>query len=121
MKKCSKCGQAKELDQFGRFARSTDGHASACKECVRTQRVIGRTLNRAEWPVGWSYVLCRAGVGSLSIDEDGVRIELAETRKRWTREIWTENAGRMFMTDNGVSLDDTNAILSRLTSILKAR
>jgi hypothetical protein len=34
-KKCSKCGEVKRLDEFGSQSDHTDGHASACKVCVK--------------------------------------------------------------------------------------
>lgn len=36
MKKCTKCGQTKTLDQFYKFARSKDGRQHTCKDCMKT-------------------------------------------------------------------------------------
>ena len=42
-KTCSKCGATKDIAEFGKYARSKDGHKSACKECLREQgRIYAR-------------------------------------------------------------------------------
>ena len=34
MKKCTKCYQSKDIEEFHRSSKSIDGHKSTCKECV---------------------------------------------------------------------------------------
>lgn len=34
MKRCSRCGEVKPLDDFHRYSRSNDGHGSWCKTCA---------------------------------------------------------------------------------------
>lgn len=43
MKKCSKCGEIKPLDEFHKSSRNRDGHKGACKVC---ERLRGRVYHQ---------------------------------------------------------------------------
>ena len=45
-KRCPKCGQAKNLEQFYRRSQSPSGRMSWCKECSDKHRVDYRNINR---------------------------------------------------------------------------
>lgn len=60
MKQCSRCGQAKSLDQFPPRSDRPDGRASACRECDRARQreyyaanrerlAPGKAARAAEW------------------------------------------------------------------------
>lgn len=36
MKKCSKCGEIKPLEEYHKDKRATDGRRSACAKCINT-------------------------------------------------------------------------------------
>jgi len=38
IKKCSKCGKQKPLEEFHKDNKAKDGHASWCKQCVKDRR-----------------------------------------------------------------------------------
>ncbi len=37
-KKCSQCGEVKQVDDYYRYHRSSDGHEAACKDCQRLRK-----------------------------------------------------------------------------------
>jgi len=39
MKKCSKCGETKELDEFFKSSQSKDNHRSCCKKCDLSRKI----------------------------------------------------------------------------------
>lgn len=42
MKKCFKCGHEKEIDEFYRHPRMSDGHIGKCKDCARADGKANR-------------------------------------------------------------------------------
>ncbi|MDD4242790.1 MAG: hypothetical protein PHG08_00625 [Bacilli bacterium] len=48
MKKCSKCGQLKELVEFGKCKKNKDGFAYFCKECKKNIDKEYKTTHREE-------------------------------------------------------------------------
>jgi hypothetical protein len=48
VKRCSKCGSEKPLDQFHREARSADGKRPDCKDCSLARRKVYYRANRSE-------------------------------------------------------------------------
>lgn len=47
MKKCSKCGTVKPLDEFGVQTRNRDGRHSHCRLCLRAQRLADYHKHKA--------------------------------------------------------------------------
>lgn len=45
-KRCSRCGEYKELDQFHKRTASSDGRQSVCKECKRAEAKTPRERER---------------------------------------------------------------------------
>ena len=57
-KKCSKCGQVKDIADFTRKAASPDGLFAQCKQCKRSRdRVRANTSQGKEvsWRANWKY------------------------------------------------------------------
>ena len=46
MKTCSKCGETKDISEFGPHKRAKDKHQSACKECCAKQQREYRKTNK---------------------------------------------------------------------------
>lgn len=48
MKKCTKCGNTKDLNDFYEDSRKTDGHASECKKCHSKRGKIWREAHKEQ-------------------------------------------------------------------------
>lgn len=48
MKKCSKCGQEKPIEDFYPNRRAKDGHSWYCKECDKAAARVSRAKNCGE-------------------------------------------------------------------------
>jgi hypothetical protein len=46
MKTCARCHQTKPLEQFSRYARTSDGKQSYCKPCASSYRRAWREVSR---------------------------------------------------------------------------
>lgn len=50
MKKCSKCGQKKNLSEFGKDKRTSDGYFCWCKLCAKHYRTKWARQDRKKYP-----------------------------------------------------------------------
>jgi len=48
MKKCSKCGVVRPLEQFGRQIHTRDGKTAHCRECIRKKSKSDRDKIKEE-------------------------------------------------------------------------
>ncbi len=92
-KTCSKCGEVKPFNKFGKDKRNNDGHVGACLVCMREYRRV-----------------CR----SKEIDPEYV----IETLKRLKRYLKKKEATDIFLTDfstRPIYLDDLKEDVGKLT------
>jgi hypothetical protein len=47
-KRCNKCGEEKNLDEFNKNVSTADGHERTCRECMKGIRAAARERRRKE-------------------------------------------------------------------------
>ena len=92
LKKCSKCGILKELDQFHRDKQTKDGHCFSCKECNNKQH----RKHREEYMVKLRLIDCRY------YERNAEKIkEIAKKKRQNHPEIGAKATSKYGLTEKG--------------------
>lgn len=88
MKQCTKCGELKDLSDFYRQMRSSDGHASTCIECNKArQKERKRQAKQARQKTAEEAAHSRYGGVTYSINGEvvmrGGKLVDSEQAKQW--------------------------------------
>jgi len=76
MKRCSKCGQLKPLEEFGKDKKKKDGHRSSCKSCFKLRwEELGSKHHSAQDQREWRHRIKIEKYGINKCSVCGVSIE----------------------------------------------
>ncbi len=91
MKKCTKCGEVKELGEFGRDKRMSDGRINKCKKCASIARAERYAKNKKRENVR-SFEYRKRNIEAILEREKAYRAENRELVAKRTRE-WRLTSG----------------------------